>query len=74
MQLVFQGPLANIRSHRRLTPDFAGSFSLFGTSGRRDKQVKAHKGAVTALQWNLEGSMPSLLTQQRKLSQLPLCH
>ncbi|KAL3133954.1 Intraflagellar transport protein 80 [Trebouxia sp. C0010 RCD-2024] len=33
-----------------------GSFSLFSTSGRRDKQVKAHKGAVTSLRWNLEGT------------------
>ena len=33
----------------------AGTFSLFGSTGRRDKQVKAHKGAVTALKWNLDG-------------------
>lgn len=39
-----------------LTPSVhAGSFSLFNASGRRDKQVKAHKGAVTSLHWNLEG-------------------
>ncbi|DBA75301.1 hypothetical protein WJX77_003211 [Trebouxia sp. C0004] len=33
-----------------------GSFNLFGGSGRRDKQIKAHKGAVTALQWSPEST------------------
>ena len=32
-----------------------GSFSLFGVSGRRDKLVKAHKGAITSMQWSTDG-------------------
>ena len=38
----------------------AGSFSLFNASGRRDKQIKAHKGAVTSLRWNIEGMLISV--------------
>lgn len=33
----------------------AGTLSLYGVSGRRDKLIKAHKGAVTSLQWSFDG-------------------
>ena len=43
-----------------ISQSHAGSFSLFNASGRRDKQIKAHKGAVTSLRWNTEG-MPTTI-------------